>query len=207
MESAAIAGIVYGLLAGAAWLVVLDYPDPALSDAELEAWFDDGGNQFWLLAGLNLASVSAVAFLWFVAVIRRRVGEREDKFFGTVFFGSAIIHTVFWIVGVAALAAIPAAKEFYGSDASADAGTVAAFGGFGAALLFVAGPRIQALFVLSTSTLFIRTNSAPKWLGIAGYALGVGLFVMPLIIEPVGLAFPAWVFVVSVTILLTRRSP
>jgi hypothetical protein len=29
--------------------------------------------------------VSAVAFLWFVAVIRRRVGDREDRFFVTVF--------------------------------------------------------------------------------------------------------------------------
>jgi hypothetical protein len=36
--------------------------------------------------------------------------------------------------------------------------------------------------------------------------VGVGLFIVPLVIDPVGLGFPAWVLIVSVTILAIRRT-
>ena len=79
-------------------------------------------------------------------------------------------------------------------------------GGLGAGLLLVAGPRIQAIFVISTSTVFLRTGVAPRWLAFLGYVIGVGLFIFPLIIEPVGLGFPVWVLIVSITILVIRRA-
>jgi hypothetical protein len=49
-------------------------------------------------------------------VLRHRVGSREDRFFATVFYGSAIIYVVFWVAALAALAAlaaIPAAIELF----------------------------------------------------------------------------------------------
>jgi hypothetical protein len=87
----------------------LDFPSPGLPDAELEAWFADAGNRWRLLAGLNLGTLSAVAFLWFVGVLRNRIGDREDRFFGTVFYGSSIIYSALWVIALASLAAIPAA--------------------------------------------------------------------------------------------------
>ena len=44
----------------------------------------------------------------------------------------------------------------------------------------------------------------PNWLAYFGYVMGLALFVTPLIIQPIGLGFPAWVFIVSVTILFSR---
>ena len=58
-----------------------------------------------LIGALTLASFSGIAFLWFVAVIRRRLGDHEDKFFSTVFFGSGIAYVVVWLAGAAAFAA------------------------------------------------------------------------------------------------------
>lgn len=205
IESVAIAGIVYAVVASAALLFIVDFPSPALPDAELDAWFADSGNRFRLLMGLNLGTLSAAAFLWFVAVLRNRVGDREDRFFGTVFYGSAIMYAVLWITGLAALAAIPAAIALFDEDVRVSSGEVGTIGGFAAALLLVAAPRIQALFVLSTSTIFLRTSAAPKWLAIVGYAFGIVLFVIPVVATPVGLGFPVWVFVASVTILVTKR--
>lgn len=206
LESAAVAGIVYAVGASVALLFVLDFPSPSLSDAELEAWFADSGNRFRLLAGLNLGTFASMAFLWFVAVLRNRVGEREDKFFGTVFIGSALMYAILWVIGLASLAAIPAAIELFDETVRVDSASVGATGGLAAALLFVVIPRIQALFVLSTSTIFLRTNAAPKWLALVGYAFGVALFVFPVITKPVGIAFPIWVFVASVTVLFTKRA-
>jgi hypothetical protein len=205
VESASIAGIVYAVAASVTLLIVLDYPQPDLPDAELEAWFADDGNRWRLLAGLNLGTVAAVAFLWFVGVLRNRIGDREDRFFGTVFYGSAIIYASFWIIALAALASIPAGIELFGVDVRADSGSVGAIGGFAAALLFIAGPKIQALFVMSTSTIFLRTSTAPKWLAFVGYAFGIVLFLVPVVARPIGVGFPIWVFVASITVLVTKR--
>ena len=72
VASAAIAGVVYAVLSIVALTLLTRYPDLDSSAAEIVAWFDDIANQSTLLLGLNLSAVSAIAFLWFVAVIRRR---------------------------------------------------------------------------------------------------------------------------------------
>ena len=36
-------------------------------------------------------AVRGIAFLWFIGVIRDRVGDREDRFFATVFLGSGVL--------------------------------------------------------------------------------------------------------------------
>ena len=205
VESAAVAGIVYAIAASVTLLMLLEYPQPDLSDAELEAWFADAGNRWQLLAALNVGTIAAVAFLWFVGVLRNRIGDREDRFFGTVFYGSAIMHATFWIIALASFASIPAAIELFDVAVRADSASVGATGGFAGALLFVAGPKIQALFVMSTSTIFLRTSTAPKWLAFLGYGFGVVLFVVPVVARPIGLGFPIWVFVASVTVLVTKR--
>jgi hypothetical protein len=205
VESAAVAGIVYAILAAVAWQLLVRFPQPTMSDEALASWYAESGNRWSLILALNLAAISSVAFLWFVAVLRRRIGDREDRFFATVFLGSALVWVAVWLVGAASLAAIAVAMGLSGGGSvSQDTATLA--GGLGAGLLLVAGPRIQAIFVISTSTVFLRTGVAPRWLAFLGYVMGVGLFIFPLIIEPVGLGFPGWVLIVSVTILVIRRA-
>jgi hypothetical protein len=41
--------------------------------------------------GLNLAPFAGIAFLWFIGVLRDRLGELEDRFFSTVFLGSGLL--------------------------------------------------------------------------------------------------------------------
>ena len=40
---------------------------------------------------LNLLSFAGIAFLWFIAVVRDRLGALEDRFFATVFLGSGLL--------------------------------------------------------------------------------------------------------------------
>jgi hypothetical protein len=40
---------------------------------------------------LNLIPFAGIAFLWFIGVLRDRIGELEDRFFATVFFGSGLV--------------------------------------------------------------------------------------------------------------------
>jgi hypothetical protein len=41
-------------------------------------------------ATLYLVPFAGIAFLWFIGVLRDRLGELEDRFFATVFLGSGL---------------------------------------------------------------------------------------------------------------------
>ncbi len=203
IESAAIAGVVYSVLTIIALLLLREIPDLTGTDQEIRRWFADSGNQATLIIALNLVSVSTVAFLWFVAVIRRRIGDREDRFFSTVFLGSAILYTAIYIVGAVAAAA-PAIAVSLLEGGHVDKASATVSTGMAGGLLLVVAPRIQAVFIFTTSTVFLRTGAMPNWLAYFGFASGLVLFIIPLLFEPIGLWFPIWVFIASITIGLTH---
>ena len=113
VEAAAIAGFAHSALSLIATFWLFGAPDPADGDRAVADWDADGANQARVLAGLNLLVIGGIAFIWFVAVIRRRVGVRENRFFGTVFFGSALLLTGAWFVaGVFFAAPVVSTRTF-----------------------------------------------------------------------------------------------
>lgn len=203
IEAAAIAGVMYAVLSAISLELLSRFPDLDQSQAELEAWFADSGNQTTLIFGCNLVALSSIMFLWFVAVIRRRLGDLEDRFFGTVFLGSALAYVAVWLGHGAAMAA-PAVAVSHVDGAAVDVSSLSTASGLGSAFLLVIGPRIQAIFVIVTSTLIVRSRVLPTWLAVVGYVVALGMLVLPLVADPVGLGFPLWVLVVSLVILLVR---
>ncbi|HSF84424.1 MAG TPA: hypothetical protein VLG28_02035 [Acidimicrobiia bacterium] len=201
-ESAAAAGVVYSILAVVALVTVQSVPPASSTEAVWNEWIGEASNRAGLVVALSLASISAVAFLWFVAVVRRRIGDREDRFFATVFLGSALVHVALWLVVMSILAA-PAMINTEDMPLEWDVFRLAE--GTAIGILLVAAPRIQAVFVASTSTMFLRTRVVPTWLSYVGYVLAVVMFIVPIVTTPVGLGLPAFVLVASVTILFTRR--
>jgi hypothetical protein len=202
-ESAAVAGIAYALLAGTALLLFQTVPIEA-TEGEWADWIGDAANRRNLSVAVNLATLSAVTFLWFVAVIRRRLGAREDKFFATVFFGSALVYVALWLAAASILAS-PAVLHSLGGSTRLAWQQYQLAEGVAGGLLLIAGKGIQGVFVASTSMVFLRTRVVPEWLAYLGFALAIAIFVLPLIWELVGLGLPVFVLIASVTILLTRH--
>jgi hypothetical protein len=178
-------------------------PDLSAPDSEIIAWYSDAANRALLATGLSLSILSSISFLWFVAVIRRRVGDREDQFFATVFLGSGVLLTGVMLMGSAALAS-PAITIDLANGRVPDASSLAAMSGLGTTLILVVLLRIQAVFVVSTSTLALRSSAFSRWLSYLGYGIALAMFFMPILTEPVGLAFPIWVGILS-TVLLLRK--
>ena len=85
IEAAAIAGLAFAVLYGAVLVIFMQAPAFTAPGDDIIEWYSDPGHRGWMVAAFNLAAFSAIAFLWFVGVIRRRIGEREDQFFATVF--------------------------------------------------------------------------------------------------------------------------
>lgn len=204
-ESAAIAGIGYAVLTLVAAWIYRSYPRLSWTEEEIVSWFANSENQRAVIIALNCVAIGAVLFLWFVAVIRRRIGDREDRFFATVFLGSALIYVGLLLVAVSLLSA-PAFIAAAGETELITEASGATTSSTAAVILFVVLPRIQAVFVLSTSTIFLRTKQLPKWLAIIGYFAGVAMLIVPIIMEPVGAGFPIWVLVVSLTILIVKAT-
>ena len=83
-KAAAIAGIVFSvLLLVFFWLIRSAVPADPLGSG---AWLATSGRR--VAFGLNLVPVAGIAFLWFIGVIRDRLGQLEDQFFATVFLAA-----------------------------------------------------------------------------------------------------------------------
>ena len=96
---AAIAGIVFSLLVITSF-VLIRISIPA-TPTGLAADFITHLKE--LSFALNLLPFAGIAFLWFIAVLRDRLGELEDRFFATVFLGSGLLYiaTIFALATVA----------------------------------------------------------------------------------------------------------
>jgi hypothetical protein len=88
-RAAAVAGILFALLIGLALtLIRLSIPyDPAEAGARLM----DHSRWAAVAVALNLVPSAGIALLWFMGVVRDRVGQHEDRFFATVFLGSGLL--------------------------------------------------------------------------------------------------------------------
>ena len=106
-RAAAVAGIVFSVLMITA-LVLLRISAPAHPGAGGQ-WLTDSGRRAAVAVALNLVPFAGIAFLWFIGVLRDRIGEREDRFFATVFLGSGLLFVAMTFVAAAVAGAVIAA--------------------------------------------------------------------------------------------------
>jgi len=153
----------------------------------------------------NLVPFAGVAFLWFIAVVRNRLGAQEDRFFATVFLGSGLLY-VAMIFTSAALAGGVIRVLSNTPEILVQTGAYA----LGRAEIYQAmnvyGIKMAGVFMFSTSTILLRAGVVPRWIPFLGYALGAVLLLSIGIIAWIPLVFPVWVFLVSAAILIENPS-
>jgi hypothetical protein len=198
-RAAGVAGIVFSLLLGTA-LVLIRLAAPS-GASEGNAWLADPGARRSIVIALNLVPFAGIAFLWFVGVIRDRVGDREDRFFATVFLGSGLLFVAMLFVGAAVAGGLLAVTaDQTGRIPSAELWDLQQRILF--TLLNVYAIRMGAVFILSTTAIGARTGLIPLWLALTGYAAAAILLLLVTISPWVNLVMPAWAFVLSVHILV-----
>jgi hypothetical protein len=200
-RAAGVAGIAFATLFVTSLLLLRRHPEPGASADAIAAWYLDEDSRNLALVGLYLVPFAGIAFLWFIAVVRSHVADREDRFFATVFLGSGLLFVAMLFAAAAASAAPVAAARFQDAPApSADAVGLARSLAY--TLLFVYGVRAAAVFVIVSSTIGLRTGTMPRWLALLGYAAALILLFSVSFLQAIMLIFPAWVTVVSVVILV-----
>jgi hypothetical protein len=196
-RAAAVAGVLFSVLLIAALVLIrLSIPSDPKAAGD---WLGSSGKTVTL--ALNLVPFAGIAFLWFIGVIRDRLGEYEDKLFSTVFLGSGLLFLAMMFASAAVAGGVIIAYD-------AGQGQFAASGayGFGRAMTYVAlntyAMRMAGVFMLSTCTILVRTGVMPRWMAWLGYALALVLLLTISSFSWVALVFPIWVFVISVYILI-----
>src|SRR5271167_3877390 len=203
-NAAAIAGLLFSLLLMAAFaLLRISVPaDPQEPGSWLRA------NSQTVALATNLLPFAGIAFLWFIGVIRDRLGRREDRFFATVFFGSGLLFLGMLFVAAAVLGAMLAAF----GDEPAAFGASPAFRFARAvsySLVNVYMVKMAGVFMISTSTVAMAARFARRWLAVLGYLLAVLLLLGSSFVRWSFALFPLWVLLLSLQILagnLVRRA-
>ena len=203
--AASAAGIAFSVLFTVAMVLLRSSPMGDPTGTDLAHVFSSGGDLPMVIGGLYLGPFSGIAFLWFVAVIRDQVGEREDRFFATVFFGSGLLFVALLFAALA-VASTPVMAVRYLDLPPPSPDQVRLIRALSYALVFGFATRAAAVFLFSTATLGLRTRTFPRWFALTGYVAGVLLLVVVSLFDWVVLLLPAWVAVISVSILRRERS-
>jgi len=194
-RAAAIAGILFSLLLTASMLLIrTSIPADPLAGAA-----DVINHSKRIALALNMLPFAGISFLWFVGVLRDRVGKREDRFFATVFFGSALLFLgMIFAAGAVAAGII----RLLGSGSLMGPG-VYALGRIGIyQVMHLYAIRMAGVFMISTSTISLRTGIVPRWMAFLGFALALALLLSNGTINGLLLVFPLWVLSISVHILI-----
>ena len=102
---------------------------------------------------------AGIAFLWFIAVVRDRIGAHEDRFFATAFLGSGLLFVAMLFAAAAVLGGLIAGNSF-GTAAPTDIATVGFARSVGYSFLFVYSAKVAGIFMLAMSTIIRRSGLA-----------------------------------------------
>ncbi len=198
-KAAAVAGILFSILLLAVfWLMRRSVPRDPL---EPGAWLHSGTAN--VAFALNLVPFAGIAFLWFVGVLRDRLGAREDRFFATVFLGSALLLVAMLFAVAATIGAIILA--FHGApEMLINSATFHFARGLAHGMINIYLMKTAAVFMITTSTIALHTRLTPRWLAIGGYVVAGILLIGSYYLDWSLIVFPIWVCLVSLSILLDR---
>ena len=203
-KAAAIAGIAFSLLI----IVILGLLRRSIPDDPLEtgAWL--ASDTRTIAVALNLVPFAGVAFLWFIGVLRDRLGHLEDRFFATVFFGSALLFLAMLFMSAATIGAIMLVASVSEPNELISTATFRFARAASYILMNVYAIKMAAVFMISTSTVVIRTGIVPRWIALLGFLLALILLIGSSFIGWSFAVLPVWVLLVSVYILIDNlRTP
>jgi len=196
-KAASIAGILFAILFAASVALIRISLPPGPVDGTL--WQENQANL--LKFGLILMPFAGISFLWFVGVVRDRLGVYEDQFFSTIFYGSALLFLAMVFSATAVTGGI--ATAYAANPDLLKIGEIYAFGRALVGQFFsIYALRMAGVFVISLGTIWLRTGVMPRWLSLITFLFALVLILSASLNLWMVMVFPAWVFIISSYILV-----
>ena len=197
-RGAAVAGVIFSVLM-IVGLVLTRLAIPA-DLTHPGTWLAEPRRRDAVKFALDLVPFAGIAFLWFIGVLRTRMGDQEDQFFATVFLASGLL-LVACLFGAAAVI-----RALIDSIAAGSIdGELYYFGRrLSDALVNLFAMKMAGVFIFSTCTIGLRTAIIPRWVAYVGFACGLLLLVIIGNWKWITLVFPIWMLLLSTQILLAE---
>jgi hypothetical protein len=197
-RGAAIAGVIFSVLT-IVGLGLVRYAVPA--DPSLPGtWLTEPDHRKAVRFALDLVPFAGISFLWFIGVLRNRLGELEDQFFATVLLASGLLFVATLFVASAVMGALTESVAIGNIDSPTYY--------FGRrvtdALLNLFAMKMAGVFMFSSCTIGLRTAIFPRWVAFLGYGCALVLLVVIANWRWITLVFPIWMLLVSAQILLAE---
>src|SRR6476660_4441845 len=148
-RAAAIAGVVFSLLLGVS-LVLIRISVPA-DPSDARRWLADSGRRHVVQVAVSLVPFAGIAFHWFIGVVRDRLGDREDRFFATVFLGSGLLFVAMLFAAAAVVGGILATFAL-DQDAFVNSITFHFARSVAYNIINIYAAKVAGAFLISTST-------------------------------------------------------
>jgi len=197
-RAAAIAGLLFSLLMIISLGIIrLAFPGVPGEQIPVNPAFENA-----IAVALHLLPFAGLAFLWFIGVLRDRIGAAEDRFFATVFLGSGLLFVACLFASAAVAGAVlgnthapPITSEVY------DFARQVCY-----AFLNIFAIKMAGVFTFSTCVIALRTAIFPRWIAFCGFACGLTLLLVISHWLWIVMLFPLWTILVSVYILTMKRT-
>jgi hypothetical protein len=201
-RAGAVAGILFSILLVISLVLIrLSVPD---SPEDPGTWLSHSAKSIRL--ALGLLPFAGIAFLWFMGVLRDRMGAHEDHFLATVFLGSGLLFLAITFTSSAVTGGLLMAYEAMpGKLMDSSTYTFARILAYQLANAYAL--RMAGVFMISTCTIAIRIGIFPRWMALLGYVLALFLVLSIGRFGWAPLVFPFWALVVSVYVLFANFQP
>ena len=120
---------------------------------------------------MYLVPFAGISFLWFMGAVRDRLGDKEDKFFATLFLGSGFLFVgMLFVLAALAGGLLELAAEHQGHPPLQvwEFGRPTAYN-----LLTTCAMRMAGVFAIATSTIALHTGLLLRWLALTGFLVGL----------------------------------
>ena len=189
-RAAAVAGILFSVLMLTSLVLVRLAVPTRVEDAG--EWLSTSWRSVSI--ALNLLPFAGIAFLWFIGVVRDRLGEHEDRFFATVFLGSGLLFLAMLFTSASTAGGI--VKMYLSSPQELIASGVYIYGrSVTYEIMNIYTMKMAGVFMISTCTISLRTGIFPRWMTFLGYALALFLLFSLGFFAWASLVFPLWISV------------
>jgi hypothetical protein len=201
-RAGAVAGILFSILLFTSLVLIrLSVPD---SPGDPGTWLSHSTKS--IRFALGLMPFAGIAFLWFMGVLRDRMGAHEDRFLATVFLGSGLLFLAITFASSAVIGGLLMAYDAKPGNFM-DSGTYSFARALTYQLANVYALRMAGVFMISTCTLAIRIGVFPRWMALLGYALALFLLLSIGHFGWATLVFPLWALMISVYVLFANFRP
>ena len=113
----------------------------------------------------------------FIGVLRDRLGDKEDRFFASVFFGSGLLFLAMLFAAAALVGAVNLTASSAGPNELINSATFRFARTSTYIILNVYAVKMAAVFIISTSTVIIYTGIVPRWMAYVGFLLALVVLV------------------------------